>query len=67
MQNVAGSSSSATMVPPVAAVVDGAAEARWVAWRARGAASDRQSGRVMGWVLAIVVMLIVGVLVAQLR
>jgi len=55
------------MIPPVAAVVDSAAEARWVSWQARGAASDRRSGRVMGWVLAIVAILIVGVLVAQLR
>jgi len=52
---------------PMEAVVDSAAEARWVAWMARGAASDRRSGRIMGGVLAMVLILVVGVLVAQFR
>ena len=55
------------MTPPMAAVVDGAAEARWLAWKARGAASDRRSGRIMGRLFAITVILVVGWLVAQFR
>ena len=55
------------MTPPVAAVVDAAAEARWLAWQARGAASDRRSARTMGRVCAIAVTLVVGWLVLQSR
>jgi len=55
------------MTPPVAAVVDAAAEARWVAWQARGVASDRRSSLIMGRVLGIAVMLVVGWLVMQSR
>lgn len=63
---VAGSSGGAITLP-VAAVVDAAAEARWAAWKARGVASDRRSSRIMGRVFAIVVILVVGFLAAQLR
>ena len=55
------------MTPPMAAVVDSAAEARWLAWKARGAASDRQSGLIMGRVFAITAILVIGWLVMQLR
>ena len=55
------------MTGPIAAVVDSAADARWLAWQARGAASDRRSSRIMGRVLASVVILVVGWLVVQLR
>jgi len=55
------------MSAPIAAVVDSAAEARWLAWQARGAASDRRSGLIMGRVLGIAVMLVVGWLVMQSR
>ena len=55
------------MSAPIAAVVDSAAEARWLAWQAHGAASDRRSGRIMGRVFTIVVALVVGWFVAQLR
>ena len=41
-------------------VLDPAAEARWLAWKAHGAASDRRSSRIMGRVLAMAVVLIVG-------
>jgi hypothetical protein len=51
----------------MAAVVDTGAEARWLDWKARGAASDRRSGLIMGRVFAITVILVVGWLVAQLR
>ena len=54
------------MSAPIAAVVDSAAEARWLAWQAHGAASDRRSGRIMGRVLAIVVILVAGWFVARL-
>jgi len=54
------------MTPPVAAVADTAAEGRWLEWKARGAASDRRSGRIMGRVLAIVVMLVAGWFLARL-
>ena len=53
--------------PPIAAVVDGAVEARWLAWKARGAASDRRTGRIMGRLFAIAVILFAGWLVAELR
>jgi len=55
------------MTGPIAAVVDSAADARWLAWQARGAASDRRSGRIMGRVLASIVILVAGWLVVQLR
>ena len=55
------------MTSPAAAVVDTAAEARWLAWRARGAASDRRSGLVMGRLFAVALILAAGWLVAQLR
>jgi len=55
------------MTPPVAALVDTAADARWLAWKARGAASDRRSGRIMVRAFAIVVVLVLGVLVALSR
>ena len=55
------------MTLPIAAAVDSAAEARWLAWQARGAASDRRSGRIMGRVFAIVVALVVGWFAAQFR
>lgn len=64
---VANSSGGAAMTPPMAAVVDAAAEARWLAWKARGAASNRRSGLIMGRVFAITAILVVGWLVAQLR
>jgi len=54
------------MTSPVAAVVDAAAEGRWLAWQARGAESDRRSGRIMSGVLAIVVILVAGWFVARL-
>jgi len=54
------------MTPAIAGVVDSAAEARWVAWKARGASSDRRSGIIMGRLLAIAVILVVGWLVAQI-
>ena len=47
--------------------VDSAAQARWLAWQAVGAASDRRSGRIMGRVLATAAILIVGWLLAQFR
>ena len=55
------------MTAPIAAVVDSAADARWLAWQARGAASDRRSGRIMGRVFTIVVALVLGWLVSQIR
>ena len=55
------------MSAPIAAVVDSAAEARWLAWQARGAVSDRRSGRIMGRVLVVAVILVVGFLLAQFR
>ena len=55
------------MNSPVAAVVDSAAEARWLAWQARGAASDRRSSLIMGRLFALAVILAVGWLVARLR
>jgi hypothetical protein len=55
------------VTPPMAAVVDAAAEARWNAWRALGAASDRRSGLIMGRLFAITVILVVGWLVAEFR
>ena len=55
------------MTLPIAAAVDSAAEARWLAWLARGAAGDRRSGRIMGRVFAIVVALVVGWFAAQFR
>ena len=55
------------MTPPVAAVVDDAAEARWLAWKARGAERDRRSGLIMGRLFAIPVILVVGWLIAELR
>ena len=64
---VASSPGGAAMNAPVAAVVDSEAEARWLAWRARGAVNDRRSGRVMGWVFALALILAVGWLVARLR
>ena len=51
----------------MAAVVDAAAEARWTAWRALGAESDRRSGLIMGRLFAITVILVVGWLVAEFR
>lgn len=64
---VTRSSSGAAMTTPAAAVVDSAADARWLAWQTRGAASDRRSGRIMGWVLATTVIVVVGVLLATFR
>ncbi len=55
------------MTSPMAAVVDGDADSRWLAWKARGAARDRQSSLVMGWVLATAVVVAAGWLVAALR
>jgi tetrahydromethanopterin S-methyltransferase subunit F len=55
------------MTPPMAAMVESAADARWLAWRARGAVSDRRSGLIMGRLFAVVVILVVGWLVAQFR
>ena len=55
------------MTAPMAAVVDSAADARWLAWQARGAASDRRTSLIMGRSFAIVVILVVGWFVAQLR
>ena len=55
------------MTGPIAAVVDSAADVRWQAWQARGAASDRRSSRIMGRVLASIVILVAGWLVVQLR
>ena len=55
------------MTPPMAAVVDDAAEARWLAWTARGAASDRRSGLIMGRLFAVTVILVVGWLIAEFR
>jgi hypothetical protein len=48
-------------------LVDTAADARWLAWKARGAASDLRSGRLMGRAFAIVVVLVLGFLVALSR
>ena len=53
------------MTSPLEAVVDSGADARWLAWQARGVENDRRSGLVMGWVFAIVVVLVVGRLVTQ--
>src|ERR1051326_6090797 len=63
--SVAPSSAGAAMTPPLVPAVDTAAEARWIDWQASGAASDRRSGRIMSGLLALVVILIVGWLVAQ--
>ena len=53
------------MTPPAEALVDSAAEVRWLEWQARGAATDRRSSLIMGRVLAIAVILAVGGLVAR--
>ena len=63
----ASSPGGAAMTPPVAAVVDDAAEARWLAWKARGAERDRRSGLIMGRLFAIPVILVVGWLIAEFR
>jgi hypothetical protein len=56
------------MTTPMAVVVDGAAEARWLAWQARGAASDRRNSRIMAQVFVVAAVLVVGWLVlAQFR
>ena len=54
------------MTAPLAAVVDSDADARWLAWQARGAARDRRNGRLMGWAFAVASILAIG-LVALLR
>ena len=55
------------MTARVAAIVDTAADAGWLAWQARGAASDRRSGRIVGRAFVIVVVLVLGFLVALSR
>jgi len=52
---------------PMAEVVDSTADARWLAWQARGAASDRRSSRIMGRLFALALILGAGWLAAQLR
>jgi len=54
------------MSAPIAAMVDSDADARWMEWKARGAVRDRQSGRIMGWLFALALIVAVGWLVARL-
>jgi hypothetical protein len=54
------------MTPPLVEVVDSAAEARWMEWRARGVESDRRNGRIMVWFFGVALTLLVGLLVSQL-
>jgi len=53
------------MTSPLEAVVDSGAEARWLAWQARGTENDRRSGRIMGGVFATVVILVAGWLISR--
>jgi hypothetical protein len=39
----------------LAAPPDAAADARWLAWKARGAESDRQSDRTMRWLFTLAI------------
>jgi len=48
------------MTPPLVEALDSAAEARWQAWQARGVASDSRYGRIMGWLFAVAMTLLVG-------
>jgi hypothetical protein len=45
--------------------VDLAADARWLAWKTRGAAADRRASSHMGWLFAAVVVVVVGWLSLQ--
>ena len=54
------------MSAPIAAVVDSDADARWMEWKERGAVRDRQSGRIMGVVFSLALIVAVGWLVARL-
>jgi hypothetical protein len=44
-----------TMSGALAAPPDAAADARWLAWKARGAESDRQSDRTMRWLFTLAI------------
>ena len=52
-----------TQVTPTG--VDVGAEARWLAWQARGTASDRRSDRIMKRLFVIAMILLAGALIAQ--
>ena len=44
-----------TLSGAAAAAPDAAADARWLAWKARGAESDRQSQRAMRWLFILAI------------
>jgi hypothetical protein len=51
--------------PTAAVPVDLAADARWLAWKTRGAAADRRAASQMGWLFVAVVVVVVGGLSLQ--
>jgi hypothetical protein len=53
------------ITPRLTAVVDSDAEARWMAWRARGAASAHRSGRIMSGVFVSAIIVVLGWLVVK--
>ena len=52
---------------PAIIPVDLAADARWLAWKTRGAADDRRTASRMRWLFAAVIVLVVGWLSLQAR
>lgn len=64
-ESVARSSAGAVMAQVTPTGVDVGAEARWLAWQARGTASDRRSDRIMKRLFVIAMILLAGALIAQ--
>jgi len=54
------------MNPPMTSAESASADARWLAWKVRGAKGDRRSAIVMGWLFAILAVVLGGWLVGEL-